>query len=51
MTKNEMELFNIICENDNSEQAVLTAIKIFSAFLEQLEAGQAPQVDVLRESS
>ena len=51
MTKNEIELFNIIRENDNSEQAVLTAIKVFSAFVEQLEAVPKPRLDDLRESS
>jgi hypothetical protein len=38
MSKNEMELFKIIYENDDPEQAVLTAIKVFTAFLEQPEA-------------
>lgn len=51
MSKNEMELINIICENDNSEQTLLTAIKVFSAFLEQLEATPTLQADGLRESS
>ena len=41
--KNEEELNRIIRENDNQEQAVLTAIKVFAAFLEQLEADQLPQ--------
>ena len=50
MTKNEKELIEIFRENDNSEQAVLTAIKVFSAFLEQLEAAPVLQVDVLQES-
>lgn len=49
MTTNEMELIKIIRENDNSEQAVLTAIKVFSAFLEQLEATPVLQADVLQE--
>lgn len=51
MTKSEMELFNIIRENDNSEQAVLIAIKVFSAFVEQLEAGPVPRLADLQESS
>ena len=42
MSTHEAELFNIIYENDNPEQAVLTAIEVFTAFLEQLEADQAP---------
>ena len=35
MSTQEIELFRIIYENDNPEQAVLTAIKVFAAFLEQ----------------
>ena len=50
MTQNEIELFNIINENDNPEEAILTAIKVFSAFLEQLEATPMPQAAVLQES-
>lgn len=38
MSENEIMLFNMIYENDNPEQAVLTAIEVFTAFLEQLEA-------------
>ena len=38
MNENEITLFNIINENDNPEQAVLKAIEVFTAFLEQLEA-------------
>ena len=51
MSTNEIELFNIINSNDNPEQSVLTAIKVFSAFLEQLEAAPMLQVDVLQEFS
>lgn len=40
---NEEELMRIICENDNPEQAVQTAITVFAAFLEQLEADQELQ--------
>ena len=43
MSTHEVELFKIIYENDNPEKAVLTAIKVFAAFLEQLEADQVPQ--------
>ena len=42
MSTQEIELFKIINENDNPEKAVLTAIKTFTAFLEQLEADQEP---------
>lgn len=50
-SKNEVELFNMIGENDNPEQAVLTAIKVFAAFLEQLEANPEPQAACLQGSS
>ena len=51
MTNNEIEMISIIRENDNSEQALLTAIKVFSAFLEQLEAVPVLRLDGLQESS
>ena len=51
MSNNEIEMINIIRENDNPEQALLTAIKIFSAFVEQLEASPVLRLDDLRESS
>lgn len=38
MTKHEYELLNILRESDNTELALLTAIKVFSAFVEPLEA-------------
>ena len=44
MSNYEIELLELISENDNPEQAVLVAIKVFSAFLEQLEEGQVLQV-------
>ena len=51
MTKNEYELFDILRENDNSELTLLTAIRVFSAFVEQLEAAPMLQPDDLRVSS
>ena len=42
MSKNEIELFNMLHENDCAEQSVLTAIKVFSAFLERLAEDPAP---------
>jgi hypothetical protein len=42
MSKYEKELFDIVNENDNPEQAVLTAINVFAAFLERLEADREP---------
>lgn len=38
MSTHEIELFKIISESENPEKAVLTAIQVFTAFLEQLEA-------------
>ena len=51
LRKNEKELFDIISENDNPEQAAIIAVKVFAAFLAQLEADQEPQPACLRESS
>ena len=51
LRKNEEELFEIIRENDNPEQAAIIAVKVFAAFLAQLEADQAPQTVCLQESS
>ena len=51
MNNNEIELINLIRENDNPGQVVLTAIKVFSAFLAQLEAAPVLRLDDLRESS
>ena len=46
--ENEDELLRMVRENDNPEQAVLTAIKVFAAFLEQLEVTQEPQAVCLQ---
>ena len=40
MSENEMRMLEMVRENDSPELAVLTAIKVFSAFLEQLEEAQ-----------
>ena len=50
MTNNETVLFNIVKENENPEFAVLTSIKVFSAFLEQLEEVPMLQADGLQVS-
>jgi hypothetical protein len=42
LREKEEELLKIIRENDNPEQAVMTAIKIFTAFLERPE--EAPML-------
>ena len=44
MSTHEKELFKIIYESENPKQAVLTAIEIFTAFLEQPEANPAQLV-------
>ena len=50
MTKNEIELINTIRTSENPEQSLFVAIKVFSAFLEQLEVTPKPQVAVPQES-
>ena len=50
ITKNEMELLKLLSENDNPEEALVTAIKVFSAFVEQLEEAPVLQAAVLQES-
>ena len=47
----EKELISIIREYENPEQTIQIAIKVFSAFLEQLEASPMLEVDVLLVSS
>lgn len=51
LRKNEKELFDIISENDKPEQAAIIAVKVFAAFLAQLEADQELPTVCLRESS
>lgn len=51
MTANELELINLIRENDNPGQALMSAIILFSAFVEQLEEVPMPQAAVLQVSS
>ena len=46
MTKNEIEMINTIRTSESPEQSLFVAIKVFSAFLEQLEVIPKPQVDV-----
>ena len=38
MTDNEIKLLNLIRENDNPEQALVTAIEIIIMYLEQPES-------------
>ena len=51
LREKEEEMLKLVRENDNPEQAVLTAIKVFAAFLAQLEADQVLQPVCLLESS
>ena len=51
MSNNEIEMINMIRENDNPEQSLLIAVKVFSAFVEQLEANQVLRLDDLQVSS
>ena len=48
MTPNELELINIIREHKNPEQALLTAVLIIGAALEQSLSCQEPFVDSQR---
>lgn len=51
LRQNEEELMKIIRENDKPEEAAIIAVKVFAAFLAQLEADQGPPAVCLRESS
>ena len=48
MTENEKELIKIIRENDNSEQALTTAVEIILSFLTQHESSPIPSVASLQ---
>ena len=43
MTENEIKLIELIRENENQEEAIVTAVSIITSFLEQqrLSEGQA----------
>lgn len=45
MTENEKELLTLIRENENPEQALLTAVLIIGLALEQCGSCQAPSAD------
>ena len=51
MNDNEVKLFDMIYEQDNPADAVMVAIKVFAAFLEQLEATPKPPTGGLQESA
>ena len=42
MTKNERDLLNLIRENENPEQALVTAVLIIGQVLEQDVSSQSP---------
>lgn len=49
MTENEKELIKLIRENDNPEQALMTAAVIILGFLKQHELDSKPSVAYLQE--
>ena len=49
MTENERELIKLIRENDNPEQALMTAAVIILGFLKQHESSEVASVACLRE--
>ena len=51
MSTHEAELFKIINESENPELSVLTAIKVFAAFLEQPVATPEPRAVCPQESA
>lgn len=51
MSDNETRMLAMIRENENPAEAVLTAIAVFSAFLEQLQEAAALQADDQLESA
>lgn len=51
MTENELALINIIRSSEHPEQAILTAIEVFTAFLTQPGEDPAQHPACLSESS
>ena len=49
MSNNEIELINMIRENDNPEQALLTATKVILDYLKQHESSEAQAAVCLQE--
>ena len=49
MTKNENELLTLIRENENPEQALLTAVLLIGSILEQSGAYPEPSAGALQE--
>ena len=49
MSGNEIELINMIRENENPEQALMTATLIILGFLKQHESSEEPSASALLE--
>ena len=49
MTENEIKLIELIRENDNPEEAILTAVNTILSFLEQPQSFEVQAVACLRE--
>lgn len=49
MTKNERDLLNLIRENENPAQALLTAVLIIGRAIEQRGVHPAPSADLQQE--
>ena len=47
VSENEFRMLDMIRENDNPAEALLTAISVFSAFLEQLQEAEELRADGL----
>ena len=45
MTEKELKLIKLINENDNTNQAILTAVETILSFLEQRESSLKPSAD------
>ena len=45
MSNNKLKLIDAILENDNPEQAIITAANIIFDFLKQQESSQEPSAD------
>ena len=49
MTDNELKLIEILRENDNPEEAIITAVSIITSFLEQQRSFEGQVAVGLRE--
>ena len=49
MTENELKLIKLIRENDNSEEAIITAVETILSYLKLHESSQEQVVADLRE--